>query len=104
MCLAVPGKVVSVEPDTLGVPTGVVSFGGITKQVCMAYLPDVKVGDYVMVHVGFALSRIDESEAREVFRTLERLDGLEGPSTPASPLARGSGAGGDGASRPEPAG
>ena len=95
MCLAVPGQVVSVEPDALGVPTGLVSFGGITKRVCLAYLPDVQVGEYVMVHVGFALSRVDESEAREVFRTLEQLDGPGDPVTPVSPSNRAT-AGGPG--------
>ncbi len=82
MCLAVPGKVLSVEPDPLGVPTGMVSFGGITKPVCLAYVPGVRAGDYVMVHVGFALSTIDEAEAREVFRALGRLDGPDAPASP----------------------
>ncbi len=53
---------------------GKVSFGGITKDVCLAYIPGVKLGDYVVVHVGFAISRIDQKEAAEVFRLLEEMN------------------------------
>jgi hydrogenase expression/formation protein HypC len=74
MCLAVPGKVVSVEKGPLGVPTGMVSFGGILKEVCLAYAPDARVGDYVLVHVGFALGKIGEEEALGVYKTLRGLD------------------------------
>ncbi len=73
MCLGVPGKVVRVEEDPLGLAKGQVSFGGILKDVSFAYLPDVKPGDFVLVHVGFALSKIDETEAGEVFRLLEEM-------------------------------
>ncbi|MDX1644594.1 MAG: HypC/HybG/HupF family hydrogenase formation chaperone [Thermoanaerobaculia bacterium] len=76
MCLGVPGKVLSIEPDALGVPMGKVSFAGITKEVCLGYTPEAEVGDYVVVHVGFAISRIDEEEAAEVFRFLEEMDEL----------------------------
>jgi len=55
---------------------GKVSFGGITKDVCLAYTPEAEVGDYVVVHVGFAISRIDEAEAQQVFRYLEEMDEL----------------------------
>ncbi len=55
---------------------GEVSFAGIRKQVCLAYTPEVEVGDYVVVHVGFAISRIDEQEAERVFRFLEEMDEL----------------------------
>ncbi|NBX29540.1 HypC/HybG/HupF family hydrogenase formation chaperone [bacterium] len=68
MCLAVPGQVESIRDDT-GVRMGRVNFGGVVKDVCLAYLPDVAVGDFTIVHVGFALSRIDESAARETLRT-----------------------------------
>jgi hydrogenase expression/formation protein HypC len=87
MCLAVPGKVLSIDDDPSGMPTGKVSFGGITKTVSLAYVPDVKVGEYVLVHVGFALSKVDEQEAMQVFeylRTMEELSDLELPS-PDSP-------------------
>lgn len=74
MCLGIPGKVLSIEENSLGVTQGKVSFGGITKDVCLAYVPGVKVGDYVIVHVGFAISTIDEHEAGEVFRLLEEMN------------------------------
>ncbi len=70
MCLGVPGRVESVTEDTLGMRMGRVSFGGVVKEVCLAYVPEAKVGDHVLVHVGFGLSVIDEEEAR---RTLEAL-------------------------------
>ncbi len=78
MCLGVPGKVVKVEPGVLDMPMGVVSFGGVTKEVCLAYTPDVKVGEYVLVHVGFAISKLDEEQALEVFRVLKEMGDLEG--------------------------
>lgn len=76
MCLGVPGKVVSIEPSAIDMPMGVVSFGGITKEVCFAYTPDVKIGEYVLVHVGFAISKLDEEQAIEVFRTLKEMGEL----------------------------
>jgi hydrogenase expression/formation protein HypC len=84
MCLAVPGKVLSIEPNEIGMTMGRVSFGGITKEVCLAYVPEVSVGDYVVVHVGFAISRLDEHEALETFRLLERMGELGELDTPAS--------------------
>ena len=76
MCLGVPGRIVEVVPDALGVRTGSVSFGGIRKDVCLAYVPEAEVGDYVIVHVGFALSKIDAAEAEKVFRYLEEMGEL----------------------------
>jgi hydrogenase expression/formation protein HypC len=78
MCLAVPGKIVTivVEPH-FGLRSGKVDFGGIRKDVCLDYTPNALVGEYVLVHVGFALSVIDEQEARHVFAALEHLDLLE---------------------------
>ena len=76
MCLGVPGKILSIEENPLGMTMGTVSFGGIKKEVCLAYVPEVNVGDHVIVHVGFAISRIDEQEAREVFRVLEKMGEL----------------------------
>jgi len=76
MCLGVPGRVTQVEPNTLGVTMGRVDFGGVIKEVCLAYLPDVKIGEYVIVHVGFAIGRVSEREAMEVFQTLRELGEL----------------------------
>jgi len=76
MCLGVPGQVVRVETNGLGMAMGVVKFGGISKEVCLMYTPDVAVGDWVLVHVGFAISRLDEASAREVFATLEAMGDL----------------------------
>jgi hydrogenase expression/formation protein HypC len=76
MCLGVPGKVIDIEPDPLGITMGKVSFSGIKKSVCLAYVPDVEVGDYVVVHVGFAISKIDEEEAQKVFQFLDEMDEL----------------------------
>ncbi len=76
MCLGVPGQVLAIEEDPLGMTMGQVSFGGIKKRVCLAYTPEVEVGDYVVVHVGFAISRIDEQEARKVFEYLEEMGEL----------------------------
>ena len=70
MCLAVPGKVVAIVRGAPGGPNGTVDFGGVMKEVCLAYVPQVQVGDYVLVHVGFALNILSEEEA---LRTLEIL-------------------------------
>ena len=66
MCLGVPGKILSLEPNAIGMMMGKVSFGGVAKEVCLAYVPEVKVGDYVIVHVGFALSKVDEVTVKVV--------------------------------------
>jgi hydrogenase expression/formation protein HypC len=76
MCLGVPGRVLSIEEDSSGLRLGRVSFGGIAKEVCLAYTPEARVGDYVVVHVGFAISRIDEVEAGRVFELLREMDEL----------------------------
>jgi len=75
MCLAVPGKLLEVDDPPAGLPMGVVSFGGIRKQICLAYVPEARVGDYVLAHVGFALNVIDEKEAHEVFKLLQEMSG-----------------------------
>jgi hydrogenase expression/formation protein HypC len=76
MCLAVPGRVESVyEAD--GTRMGKVNFGGVVKEVCLAYLPDIAVGDYTIVHVGFAISKIDETTALETLRTFAALGLLD---------------------------
>ena len=74
MCLAIPGKVLSI--DTNVQPTmGVVSFGGIEKRVCLEWTPEVALGDYVIVHVGFAISKMDEHEALETLKLIQEIDG-----------------------------
>ena len=72
MCLAVPGQVEHIFEKN-GTRMGKVNFGGVVKDVCLAYVPDIKVGDYTIVHVGFAISRIDEESARASLQTLEEL-------------------------------
>lgn len=82
MCLAVPGKIVGREAGSVPV-MGTVDFGGIHKKVCLDWVPEANVGDYVIVHVGFAISKVDEQDALEtlrLFREMERgLDELGGP-------------------------
>ncbi|SFS18185.1 hydrogenase expression/formation protein HypC [Granulicella pectinivorans] len=78
MCLAVPGKILTILVDPhFGLRRGKVDFGGIRKEVSLDYTPDACVGDYVMVHVGFALSVVDEAEANYVFDALKEMDLLE---------------------------
>ena len=76
MCLAVPGKILSIVNDDGVMRTGRVSFGGIVKEVNLAYTPEAGVDDYVIVHVGFAISTVDEQEAERVFAYLQELDDL----------------------------
>jgi hydrogenase expression/formation protein HypC len=76
VCLAVPGKITSITGDDPIVRAGKVSFGGIVKEVSLAYTPEAKVGDYVIVHVGFAISTLDEEEANRVFEYLKQMDEL----------------------------
>jgi hydrogenase expression/formation protein HypC len=80
MCLAIPGKIISIENEDSLLRSGKVDFGGIFKQVNLACLPDAQIGDYVLVHVGFGISKIDETEARQVFeylRQIEQIDDME---------------------------
>jgi hydrogenase expression/formation protein HypC len=76
MCLAIPGKITSISGDDPLMRTGKVDFGGILKEVSLAYVPEATVGDYVIVHVGFALSRVDEAEAQQVFEYLREMQEL----------------------------
>ncbi len=76
MCLAVPGKIMSIEGTDSVFRSGKVNFAGIIKNVNLAYVPEAKVGDYVLVHVGFAISTIDEAEAQEVFEYLRQMGEL----------------------------
>ena len=75
MCLAIPGKVVEVF-DQQGMRMAKVQFGGILREACLEYVPETQVGDYVLVHVGFAISRLDEEEAQRTYQLLEELDQL----------------------------
>lgn len=79
MCLAVPGKIESIvdNPDPM-LRGGKVDFGGVKKEICLAFVPEAAVGDYVIVHVGFALSKVDEAEARKIFEHLREMDALAG--------------------------
>jgi len=76
MCLAIPGKIESISGDDALTRMGKVNFGGILKEASLAYVPEAKVGDYVIVHVGFALSRLDEDEAHKVFDYLKQMGEL----------------------------
>jgi hydrogenase expression/formation protein HypC len=77
MCLAIPGKLLDVESDANGVRMGRANFGGIVKQVCLEYTPDALPGDYVLVHVGFALGKVDQEEAERTYRLLQEMDQLQ---------------------------
>jgi len=72
MCLAIPGKVLSIDRNKTPV-MGDVSFGGIIRTVCLEWLPEVRAGEYVIVHVGFAISKLDEADALETLRLLEQM-------------------------------
>ena len=82
MCLAVPGKVMQIDDGGQGLPMAKVSFGGIIKEACLAYVPEVKVGDYVIVHAGFAISQLNEDEANEVFDILRQMEELDDTAAP----------------------
>ncbi len=81
MCLAIPGKVVSIEQSG-SLRVGRVQFGGIVRQASLDFLPEAQVGDYVMVHVGFAISRVDEAEAERTYQLLEEMGALEAELPP----------------------
>jgi hydrogenase expression/formation protein HypC len=76
MCLAVPGKVVEIREQD-GTRMGKVDFGGVIKDVCLAYLPDLQVGEYTIVHVGFALQRLDEESAQQSLLLYRQMGALE---------------------------
>jgi len=76
MCLAVPGKILSIEGSDPLLRSGKVDFSGVVKQINLAYVPEATVGDYVLVHVGFAINTIDESEALQVFEYLRQMGEL----------------------------
>ena len=76
MCLAVPGKILSIAGEEL-LRMARVSFGGTVKEVNLAYVPEAQIGDFVLVHIGFAISKIDEDEAKKVFEYLKEMGELE---------------------------
>ncbi len=91
MCLAVPGKITGITGEDPLMRMGKIDFGGILKEASLAYVPEAQVGDYVIVHVGFAISRLDEDEANKVFEYLREMEDLselqvtESPPEPEKP-------------------
>ncbi len=77
MCLGIPGKVIEIY-EVNGMKMGKVDFGGVVKEACLAYLPDLKVGDYTIIHVGFGISQLDEAEAQQTLALLREMDMLAG--------------------------
>ena len=77
MCLGIPGKVTQIY-KTNGLKMGKVDFGGVVKEACLEYLPDIKVGDYTIIHVGFGISQVDEEEAQQTLALLREMDMLAG--------------------------
>lgn len=86
MCLAIPGKIVDLYREQ-ELQMGKVDFGGVAKRVCLEYIQQPALGDYVLVHVGFALAHVDEAEANLIFEFLERMQGLEELGPPPEPRA-----------------
>ncbi|MEW5829839.1 MAG: HypC/HybG/HupF family hydrogenase formation chaperone [Chloroflexota bacterium] len=82
MCLGVPGKIVEITEEN-GLKMAKVDFGGITRETCLEYIPEAVVGDYVVIHVGFAITRLSEEEARETLALLQELVNIEEELGPA---------------------
>jgi hydrogenase expression/formation protein HypC len=80
MCLAVPGKIIEIY-DTGDLKMGKIDFGGAIREACLAYVPEAKVGDYTIIHVGFALNLLDEDEAQETLRLLRDISDLNNELT-----------------------
>ena len=76
MCLGIPGEVLEIRAGDLGLAMGTVRFGGAEREVCLAYVPEAQVGDYVIVHAGMAIGKVSEEEAREVFGYLREIQAL----------------------------
>jgi hydrogenase expression/formation protein HypC len=88
MCLAIPGLLLEITESPEGVRMGKANFGGIVKQVCLEYTPEVEIGDYVLVHVGFALSKVDEDVAARTYQMLaemKQLDEINDPEADEAP-------------------
>lgn len=84
MCLGVPGKVIEVFEED-GIRMGTVDFGGVRRKTCLEYAPEVDVGTFVVIHVGFAISVVDEEEAARAYELLAAMDNLEGIDLPQDP-------------------
>lgn len=78
MCLAVPGRIVG-KRDERGTPMATIDFDGVRKDICLAFLPDVEIGDYAIVHAGFAISQVDEASALETLRLFEEFGEVDQP-------------------------
>ena len=78
MCLAIPGKIVSIDESNSELKMAKVNFGGVMKDICIQWLDDVKVGDYVLAHVGFALNKIDQKDAEETIEILKQMGDIQG--------------------------
>lgn len=76
MCLAIPGRIIQITQEDSPMRMGRVDFGGIRKEINLSYVPEAVLGDYVIVHVGFAISRVEEKEARRVFAYLKEMEEL----------------------------
>ena len=77
MCLAIPGKIVSIDESNKELKMAKVNFGGVMKDICIQWLPDVQVGEYVLAHVGFALNKIDQKDAEETIEILKQMGDLK---------------------------
>jgi hydrogenase expression/formation protein HypC len=77
MCLAIPGKVETITGDDPITRMGKVNFGGVIKEASLAYVPEAQIGDYVIVHAGFALGKVDEDEAHKIFEYLRQMEELD---------------------------
>jgi hydrogenase expression/formation protein HypC len=76
MCLGIPGKIIDIY-ETNGLSMGKIDFGGVTREACLAYVPEARVGDYTLIHVGFALNVISEQEAQETLDLLQQIADIE---------------------------
>jgi hydrogenase expression/formation protein HypC len=76
MCLGIPGKIIEIY-EANGTQMGRVDFGGVTKEVCLAYVPEAEIGDYTIIHVGFAITRLDEKSAQETLQLFQEMGRLE---------------------------
>jgi hydrogenase expression/formation protein HypC len=85
MCLAVPGKIIDIF-ERSGLPMGKIDFGGVFREACLSYVPEAQVGDYTVIHVGFALNLLSEEEALETLAMLKEIDDLGDELGPESPL------------------
>ena len=78
MCLAIPGKIVSIDESNNELKMAKVNFGGVMKDICIQWLADVQIGDYVLAHVGFALNKIDQKDAEETIEILKQMGDIQG--------------------------